>query len=682
MRSASAVRAAAELVPFVPRLTVEWLQNTPELRWLEQEGTLAFVDISGFTAMSERLWNSGRAGAEEVTEVMNATFSALLEVAYGQGGGLLKFGGDALLLLYDGDDHAARAARAAFERRRTLRAIGGPRTSAGSVTLKMHAGLHSGCFQFFLVGGSHRELLVTGPAATRVVEMEAASEAGEILVSPETAGVLEAHTLGEEKASGTLLVAAPAAEGELRAMPDVGDTPIEVAVPAPLRAQLLDVGPLEGEHRHAAVAFTRYAATDEVVATEGAAAAAEALEVLMERIQAAADEYQVTVLESDVDRDGGRIILVAGAPQTFGDDEERLLRTLRASLDQGLPLPVHAGVSEGRVFAGQVGATFRRTYTILGDTAALAARLMARAGEDEIWVSAQAFSRGGASFAATELKPFHVKGKADAVRAVVLGELLPETKRIGETTDDELPFVDGERERAVLSASVAPVRMGFGTLVELVGEPGIGKSRLADELRTHCADMELVTLRCEQYESSTPYHVFRSFFRSLLDVPLTDAGAANRAALGERLRAVDEGLVPWAPLLGAPLDAEVESTPEVDDLAPASRRARLHGVLGALVGGLLDSPTLLVVEDVHWMDDASTELLRYLGTQLPTRPWLTCATRRPSEGGFLAAEGVPPLPALTLRLEPLPPDDAKLLIRGAAGGRGLWGDGAGAIGEQ
>ena len=91
-----------------------------------------------------------------------------------------------------------------------------------------------------------------------------------------------------------------------------------------------------------------------------------------------------------------------------------VLAPVEAAVDQGLPLPVHVGVSEGRVFAGQVGATFRRTYTILGDTAALAARLMARAGEDEIWVSAQAFSRGGGSFAATELEPFQVKGKADA----------------------------------------------------------------------------------------------------------------------------------------------------------------------------------------------------------------------------------------------------------------------------
>ena len=78
----------------------------PGAPWREVEGTLAFVDISGFTAMSERLAKLGKAGAEEVTDVMNATFSALLEIAYAYGGGLLKFGGDALLLLFAGDEHA------------------------------------------------------------------------------------------------------------------------------------------------------------------------------------------------------------------------------------------------------------------------------------------------------------------------------------------------------------------------------------------------------------------------------------------------------------------------------------------------------------------------------------------------------------------------------------------------
>ena len=681
--AASPPSASAELVSFVPRLTIDWLRNTPDELWREVEGTVAFIDISGFTAMSEKLSSQGRAGAEEVTEVMNATFAALLAVAYAQGGGLLKFGGDALLLLYEGDDHAGRAARAAFEMRRTLRAIGRPRTSAGAVQLKMHAGLHSGRFQFFLVGESHRELLISGPSASATVTMEAASEAGEILLSAGTAALVGPDALGDAKDGGMLLRAAPDVRGSVEPLPTVEGVPVEVAVPAPLRAQLLEVGPLEGEHRHAAIAFIRFSGTDEIIDTEGPEAAADALDVLVRAVQAAADEHRVTFLESDIDRDGGRIILVSGAPQTFGDDEERMLRTVRAVVDAGLPLPVHVGVSEGRVFTGQVGASFRRTYTVLGDTAALAARLMARAGEDEIWVSAGTLARGGAAFTSTELEPLSLKGKAEPVQAFVLGELLAAAARPEPgAAEDDLPFVDRERERAVLGASVTPVRMGFGTLVELVGEPGIGKSRLAQELRENCADMRQVSLRCEQYEASTPYYAFRPFLRSLLDVELNGGGGHNRAVLAERLATIDEELVPWTPLLAAPLDVEVESTPEVNDLDPAFWRARLHGVMGTLLGHLLDSPTLLVFDDVHWMDDASSELLRYLGTQLPTRPWLACTTRRPGEDGFAAATGTPPLPALTLRLEPLPEDDARALAVAAAGDRRLTDDEVTALMER
>src|SRR3954471_1420630 len=185
--------------------------------------------------------------------------------------------------------------------------------------------------------------------------------------------------------------------------------------------------------------------------------------------------------------------------------------------------------------------------------------------------------------------------------------------------------------------------------------------------------MQQITLRCEQYESSTAYHPFRPFLRSLLDVALNGGGEHNRSALSERLSTIDGELVPWAPLLGAPLDVEVETTPEVNDLDPSFRRARLHGVIGSLLGKMLDAPTLLVFEDVHWMDDASSDLLRHIGTQLPTRPWLTGTTRGAGGEEFLAAEGTPPLPALTLRLEPLPPEDAKTLIRAAAGDRSLPG---------
>jgi class 3 adenylate cyclase/tetratricopeptide (TPR) repeat protein len=660
---------ADQLVTFIPRLTIEWLREHPERLWQELDGTVAFVDVSGFTAMSERLSRLGKPGAEEVTDVMNATFAALLEVAYRHGGGLLKFGGDALLLLFTGADHAARAARATFEMRRLLETIGRPRTSAGAVDLRMHVGLHSGDFHFFLVGKSHRELLVTGPAATATVEMESASEAGEILLSPAAAAALDPAYVGEPKAPGLLLKAPPDAEGALEPFPDVAGVELERAVPAPLRAQLLEVGPLEGEHRQAAIAFLRYRGTDRLIAREGPEAAAAALETLVGTIQAAADAHGVTFLESDIDRDGGRIVLVAGAPQTAGDHEERLLRTLRAVFDASPPVPVQAGVSRGRVFAGQIGWDYRRAYTVLGDTAALAARLMARAEPGEILVSAEAHEHSGGRFDSIELEPFTVKGKSEPVRAVALGGL--RVADVDRQLGRELPFVDRERERAVLSASVAPIRMGFGTLVELVGEPGIGKSRLAEELRDQCPDMTTLTVRCEQYDASTPYHPFRPLLRSLLAVDLNGGSAHNRDVLSERLRQIDGDLVPWAPLLSAPLDVPVDSTPQVDELEPSFRRARLHGFVGSLLGRLIDAPTLMVFEDVHWMDEPSSELLRHLGTQLSSRPWLVCTTRRPVDGGFAAAEGTPPLPALTLRLEPLPPQDAKTLVEVAAEGRAL-----------
>jgi class 3 adenylate cyclase/tetratricopeptide (TPR) repeat protein len=667
-----------DLTPYVPRVVVEWLRTAPEERQRALEGTLVFVDISGFTAMSERLAQKGKLGAEEVTEVMNQTFARLLDVSYAAGGGLLKFGGDALLLFFEGDEHAERGCDAAYGMRKALRELGRPRTSAGPVMLKMHVGLHSDIFDFFLVGESHRELLLTGPGVTRVVEMEAAAEAGEILVSDETAASLPDAVLGDEKEGGRLLKAATGAEGIIQPLPPLDDLDLGVCVPSPVRRHV-ESGKAEPEHRQAAISFVHFGGVEDLLNESGPDELGDVLENLVTGAQEIADEHGVTFLESDIDRDGGKIILVAGAPQTEGEDEERILRVARGVADIQTPLPLRVGVSRGRIFAGEVGAEFRRIYTILGTTAALAARLMGKAQPGQVLTTWDVLERSRSSFETTQLEPLELKGIKEPVTPYDVRAITGATDA---GVDRRPPFVGRERERAVLTAAVAPVRMGYGSLVELVGEAGIGKSRLAEELQEQCPEMRKLSARCEQYESGTPYHPFRPLLLSLLEVELNGGRAHNREVLSGRLAEVDEELVAWAPLLAAPLDVEVESTPEVDQLDPAFWRARLHGVVGKLLSELLESPTLLLFEDVHWMDDASCELLRYLGTQLVSRPWLTCTTRRPSEGGFIAAEGNPPLPALSLRLEPLSPEDAKTLAQAAAGDRVLTEQELAAIAER
>ena len=144
--------ASQRLQAYVPRMLIDWLRTTPNQTYQEINGTLVFVDISGFTALTERLARHGKVGAEEMSGTLDAMFTALLDVAYQDGAGLVKWGGDAVLLLFDGPAHAPRACRAAHRMRATLRERGRLDTSAGRVTLRMSVGIHSGDFHFFLVG--------------------------------------------------------------------------------------------------------------------------------------------------------------------------------------------------------------------------------------------------------------------------------------------------------------------------------------------------------------------------------------------------------------------------------------------------------------------------------------------------------------------------------------------------
>ena len=95
MSAKVALDRSSALRPFLPRLTIRWLCERPEVRVRSLPGTVVFVDVSGFTKMSERLARVGKLGAEEVTDVIGFVFRQLLATAYANGGGLIKFGGDA-----------------------------------------------------------------------------------------------------------------------------------------------------------------------------------------------------------------------------------------------------------------------------------------------------------------------------------------------------------------------------------------------------------------------------------------------------------------------------------------------------------------------------------------------------------------------------------------------------------
>jgi class 3 adenylate cyclase/tetratricopeptide (TPR) repeat protein len=652
-----ASKGTAVLRPYVPRMLIQWISERPEQKCREIEGSVAFVDISGFTKLSERLSQKGKVGAEELTDVIGACFTRLLAIAYGNGGSLLKFGGDALLLLFTGAEHEPKACRAAVGMRRTLREIGRLESLGAKANLRMSVGVHSGTFSFFLVGGSHRELIVTGPAATETVTMEGTAVAGEILVSPATASALSPRALGDPKGPGILLkTEPPGLSGDANTTePDAKGLDLRGFVPLAVRDHILEGGE-DPEHRRATVAFIHFDEVDSFLERRGVTALADALDALVRETQAAVDEQELTFLGSDIDKDGGKLILVAGTPRATENDDERMLRALRRVADADLELPVRIGINRGPVFAGDIGPPYRRTYTVMGDTVNLAARLMAAAEPGAILATEGVLERSRTSFETEALEPFYVKGKAKPVQAYAVGAV--GGAKVSAVSDSG-PLVGREREMTVLADALESVRRRRGRLVEVVGESGIGKSRLIKELAERAADLVTASATCEMYESSTPYFPWKRLMRQLLGASESDPADAVAERLRDRIEANAPELLPWLPLIAMPMDISLPATPETSQLDDKFRRERLHQVTAEFLQWILPTPALLVFDDVHWMDEASRELLRFVAEGVGYMPWMVCVTRREVETGFVA--DVAPT-TVTLRPEPLSSDDASALL--------------------
>src|SRR5262249_57378350 len=136
------------------------------------------------------------------------------------------------------------------------------------------------------------------------------------------------------------------------------------------------------------------------------------------------------------------------------------------------------GVNRGHVFAGEIGTPFRATYTVMGDTVNLAARLMAAASAGEVYASPSVLDRARTRFETTALEPFAVKGKSEPVHAFAVGA------EIGARTDvvtDTLPFAGRDAELAALRDLLQPRPSDAPQVVFVIGDTGIGKTRLVTD---------------------------------------------------------------------------------------------------------------------------------------------------------------------------------------------------------
>ncbi len=434
---------------------------------------------------------------------------------------------------------------------------------------------------------------------------------------------------------------------------------------------------LEGERKQVTVLFCDIANSTALAERLGAEAMHDVLEQFFDLALAEVHHYEGTINQFL----GDGFMALFGAPIAHEDDARRAVlaalgiqRRLRdrrtASGDVLGDVTVRMGLNTGLVVIGSIGDNLRMDYTAVGDTTNLAARLQQVADPGAVLISEATHRLVEGAVRAERLAPVKVKGKSELVEAHRLLGSTPRRSALEERPTRSLGrFVGREREAGVLQDLFTQVADGHGQVVGVVGEPGMGKSRLLHEFRRRLGARAVTVLegRCVSYGTAIPYLPILEVLRNNCGIVDGDGPdiVADRLAAGLR----EVGLAPdeWLRYL-LHLFGVKDETGSIEALSPEAIKARTFETLRQLsLRGSRRRPLVLLVEDVHWIDKTSEEYLASLVENLTAAPLMLVTTYRP---GY-RPPGMDRSYATQITLQPLPRHDSLTVVQSALQGERL-----------
>lgn len=335
----------------------------------------------------------------------------------------------------------------------------------------------------------------------------------------------------------------------------------------------------------------------------------------------------------------------------------------------GRRIEVRVGIATGLTVIGGSDGSVLNSDGALGGTPNLAARLQAMARPNTLLISDRTRSLVGEVFACRDLGLTALRGVAEPTRVWQVEGRSSRASRFDALRAGRLAtgFVGRAAERAMLAAAIEEARRGTGGVVAVIGDAGIGKSRLVRHvLAEHGLQAEsLPLLQGSPYHQGAPFQPFRTYIGRVCGIRLHDDAAAVATRIARFLEAIglnsaeNRRLLVW--LFRDDLDAGLA------DIGPGEVRARIIGLLEAVLLVRSGAEGVVLVEDAQWLDPSSATLLRRFAPGFAARGGLLLATAR-SQGADLPSEGVA---SRTIRLDRLAPDEVAALVATMAGGDGV-----------
>ena len=634
------------LASYLPKLIVQ-RANDGRLGGNEPVGerfpaALLFADVSGFTKLTERLAAEGPAGTEHLTQVLNLYFGRIIDIVEHWGGDVVKFAGDALIVLWPAPEMAvetlALAVRSATACALQLQHELNNYDVGGDLRLSMKISVGAGEVVCSHLGGVYErwEFLLAGSPLEQVGIANGLASPGDVVLSAAAAvfirGDVSAEPLDEGacRVTGSFTSTAPIV-GVLDALP-IAAAALRRYIPGAIRTRL-DANQTDwlGEQRRLSVIFLN-------LPTFNAERPLADAHRTLKSMQLALYRFEGSINKISVDDKGASLIAVLGLPPLGHiDDPERAVRAAVA-MRQVLIAAGHEcsiGITTGLAFCGSIGNAQRREYTVMGNIVNLAARLMQAAKapghggllcDEPTWTAAQRRLKF------ETLPPIQVKGRSApvAIFRPVEGDTLAQAS----TGVTRAPPIGRDAEMAIINDrldAIARGESGGGVLIK--AERGMGMGRALEEAarRARARGMTVLVGAGDSIDHHTPYGAWRSVFEGLFRAELSAPDPAARrysilAALPD-----DPRHLKAAPLLEPVLPLGWEDNDETRNLAGSGRAERTRDLFDAVLGqSALRKPVVVVLHDVQWMDGASAEMLMRLAGH--AAPLLVIASFTPEAG--------------------------------------------------